>query len=199
VIREGMFGPGLARPGDPPGSLTLADYVFWAVLCGDLDRAEKLISDSEAKHERSEAATQETVPDQPQANAAPPHPLAGGRAAEFPYRYAWNRMGRKGQRCAVLVRGKMNSCAVEFEDGFKAVTSRNALRKAKRTMNPPVVFTLEEIKRRAIMEAMEACDGDVTAAAERLGIGRSTLYGYLADQKYSRPLEQAAALKKKGK
>lgn len=45
------------------------------------------------------------------------------------YRYAWNRMGRKGQRCRVLVRGKMNSCLVEFEDGFKAVTSRNALRK----------------------------------------------------------------------
>lgn len=48
----------------------------------------------------------------------------------FPYRYAWNRMGRKGVRCRVLVRGKMNSCLVEFEDGFKAVTSRNALRRA---------------------------------------------------------------------
>jgi len=51
--------------------------------------------------------------------------------AGFLYIYFWNRMGRKGQRCAVLVRGKMNSCLVEFEDGFKAVTSRNALRRAK--------------------------------------------------------------------
>lgn len=46
------------------------------------------------------------------------------------YRYAWNRMGRKGQLCNVLVRGKMNSCMVQFEDGYIAVTSRNAIRKA---------------------------------------------------------------------
>jgi hypothetical protein len=26
---------------------------------------------------------------------------------------------RKGQRCAVLVRGRLNSCPVEFEDGFR--------------------------------------------------------------------------------
>ncbi len=50
---------------------------------------------------------------------------------QFPYRYAWNRMGRKGQVLRVLCRGKMNSCLVEFEDGFRAVTSRNALRKVK--------------------------------------------------------------------
>jgi hypothetical protein len=37
---------------------------------------------------------------------------------------------RKGQRCRVLMRLKMNSCVVEFEDGFRAVTSRNYLRKA---------------------------------------------------------------------
>lgn len=46
-----------------------------------------------------------------------------------PYVYFWNRMGRKGQLCRVLARGTMNSCAVEFlADGFRAVTSRNALR-----------------------------------------------------------------------
>ena len=49
--------------------------------------------------------------------------------AEFPYLYRWNRMGRKGQPCKVLVRGKMNSCLIEFPDGHQAVTSRNALRK----------------------------------------------------------------------
>lgn len=48
------------------------------------------------------------------------------------YIYQWNRMDRKGQLCRVLVRGGRNSCLVEFEDGFKAVTSRNALRKAKK-------------------------------------------------------------------
>jgi hypothetical protein len=46
------------------------------------------------------------------------------------YVYRWNRMGRKGQRCVVLARGSMNSCWVKFEDGFQAITSRNALRKA---------------------------------------------------------------------
>ena len=49
----------------------------------------------------------------------------------FPYVYYWNRMGRKGQFCNVLCRGKMNSCLVIFEDGYRAVTSRNAIRKRK--------------------------------------------------------------------
>jgi hypothetical protein len=39
---------------------------------------------------------------------------------------------RKGRRCRVLVRGGMNSVTVEFEDGFKVVTSRFAVRKAKK-------------------------------------------------------------------
>lgn len=38
-------------------------------------------------------------------------------------------MSRKGQRCKLLVRGGMNSALVEFEDGYLAVVSRNALRK----------------------------------------------------------------------
>lgn len=48
----------------------------------------------------------------------------------FPYVYFWNRMDRKGQLCAVLARGKMNSCLVKFEDGYTAITSRNAIRRA---------------------------------------------------------------------
>ena len=55
MMRTGMFGPGFALPGDPPGSLTLADFVFWAVFTGDLDRAEELIAKSEVGHESSEA------------------------------------------------------------------------------------------------------------------------------------------------
>jgi hypothetical protein len=54
-----------------------------------------------------------------------------GPSEAFRYRYAWDRMGRKGQACAVLARGKMNSCLVKFEDGYTAVTSRNALRRRK--------------------------------------------------------------------
>lgn len=39
---------------------------------------------------------------------------------------------RKGEPCRVLARApKMNSILVEFKDGFKVVTSRYAVRKAK--------------------------------------------------------------------
>lgn len=38
---------------------------------------------------------------------------------------------RWGMKCAVLARGKMNSCLVEFEDGYRTITSRNYVRKIK--------------------------------------------------------------------
>jgi len=125
-MRSGMFGPGFALPGDPPGSLTLADYVFWAVFCGDRDRAEALIESCSQTTEDQAAEANRAQ----ESNGTPREEDRRSAPASFPYRYAWNRMDRKGQRCAVLVRGKMNSCLVEFEDGFQAVTSRNALRKA---------------------------------------------------------------------
>ena len=43
------------------------------------------------------------------------------------YIYRWNRMGRKGQICRVLIRGPMNSCLVQFTDGYRAITSRNGV------------------------------------------------------------------------
>jgi hypothetical protein len=46
------------------------------------------------------------------------------------YIYRWNRLDRKGQLCRVTARGTMNSCRVEFDDGFVMITSRNALKKA---------------------------------------------------------------------
>lgn len=63
----------------------------------------------------------------------------GVRPADGPvYLYSWGprgnlpgAMSRKGQRCRVLVRGGMNSALVEFEDGYRAVISRSALRKAR--------------------------------------------------------------------
>lgn len=58
--------------------------------------------------------------------------------AEQLYIYRWNRPGlpgRKGTLCRVLVRGSMNSALVEFLDGFRAVTSRNALKRATRETN----------------------------------------------------------------
>jgi hypothetical protein len=54
---------------------------------------------------------------------------------ETEFKYIWRVKTRlperQGQRCRVLVRGSMNSCLVEFEDGYKVVTSRNYLRKVK--------------------------------------------------------------------
>lgn len=47
------------------------------------------------------------------------------------YTYRWNRRGRIGRRCIVTARGSMNSCRLEFEDGFKMVTSRNAIARWK--------------------------------------------------------------------
>jgi len=46
------------------------------------------------------------------------------------YIYRWDRCGRKGQPCKVTARGTLNSCRVEFADGFMMITSRNALRRA---------------------------------------------------------------------
>ena len=39
---------------------------------------------------------------------------------------------RYRQPCRVLARGKTNSCLVEFEDGYKVLTSRNYIRRYDR-------------------------------------------------------------------
>ena len=44
------------------------------------------------------------------------------------YVYGWNRMGRKGELCQLLIVGRKNSVLVEFADGHRAVTSANALK-----------------------------------------------------------------------
>lgn len=52
----------------------------------------------------------------------------------------WRPIYRKGERCRVMVRGSKNSVLVEFEDGFRTVTSRHAVRPA-----PALESTLERI------------------------------------------------------
>jgi hypothetical protein len=58
------------------------------------------------------------------------------------YIYAWGprmkgwrgslkQLDRKGERCRVIARGRMNSAMVEFADGERHVVSRNALRREK--------------------------------------------------------------------
>ena len=56
-----------------------------------------------------------------------------GDGGRMKYVYGWKNNSKRqslhGLRCRVLVRGKMNSALVEFENGQKEVISRNALRK----------------------------------------------------------------------
>lgn len=65
------------------------------------------------------------------------HALNGGREMAsteqlYVWRVATRYPDRKGTPCRVLVRGKMNSCLVEFvNDGYRTVTSRNYVRKAQ--------------------------------------------------------------------
>ncbi|HWQ32276.1 MAG TPA: hypothetical protein VNQ79_05280 [Blastocatellia bacterium] len=42
---------------------------------------------------------------------------------------------RKGQRCRVNRRGALNSIEVEFEDGFRVICSRYAVRKTEQRNN----------------------------------------------------------------
>lgn len=54
----------------------------------------------------------------------------GGMSVNM-FEYIWRVKTRLPERfltrCKVVARGKLNSCLVEFEDGFRVVTSRNYL------------------------------------------------------------------------
>lgn len=65
------------------------------------------------------------------ARAAAPTTSISGAELVTRYVFRWNRLGRKGQPCRLIARGTMNSCLLEFDDGFRVVTSRNALRRMK--------------------------------------------------------------------
>ncbi len=43
---------------------------------------------------------------------------------------------RKGQRCRIIARGKMNAALIEFEDGYRVISSRYAVRKSNLTPPP---------------------------------------------------------------
>ena len=68
--------------------------------------------------------------------------------ADFPYVYRRDGQGRKGQRCRVLARGTMDSCCVEFEDGYKMITSRKcAAEPAVRRQSRAAIMTDEREER----------------------------------------------------
>jgi hypothetical protein len=51
-------------------------------------------------------------------------PLYGERTS------GWFDRDRKGMRCRIVARGALNSAMLEFEDGYRVVTSRSGIRKA---------------------------------------------------------------------
>lgn len=69
--------------------------------------------------------------------------------ADLPYLFRWNRLGRKGEFCAVEARSRahvsatpllafgtpasprFNSVCLVFADGYRVITSGNAIRRAK--------------------------------------------------------------------
>ena len=53
-------------------------------------------------------------------------------AEDFPLVWFWKAKlpERRGQRCRVVAQGRLNSVLVEFEDGYRVVTSRYAVRRA---------------------------------------------------------------------
>lgn len=72
-------------------------------------------------------------------DALPPPPPEPS-IAEWPYTWRVHTRpkqgpvvgpARAGQPCRVLVRGRKNTCIVEFVDGFRLATSRNYLRRRK--------------------------------------------------------------------
>lgn len=50
---------------------------------------------------------------------------------KWTHRWFWKKWmpERRGQLCRVLRVGKMNSCLVQFQDGFKVIAIRYAVRK----------------------------------------------------------------------
>lgn len=57
-----------------------------------------------------------------------PTPIAAESATPFPYYLAWDKQGRKGQRCTII-RQTQRTCQVRFEDGHVTVLNRQAIRR----------------------------------------------------------------------
>jgi DNA-binding NtrC family response regulator len=60
------------------------------------------------------------------------------------------------------------------------------MKKNSKPSGSPIV-TLAEVKRRAIFEALDKCDGDATLAAKHLGIAKTTVYRFLETNPYTKP------------
>jgi transcriptional regulator of acetoin/glycerol metabolism len=55
---------------------------------------------------------------------------------------------------------------------------------------PERICRLDEVKRRAIVDALDQCSGNYLIAARSLGIGRTTIYRMAKAYNYQRPTAQ---------
>lgn len=68
----------------------------------------------------------------------PLRPPAKPPSPTFAYVWFWNTKlpERRGQHLRLVCSGRLNSCLVQFVDGWTVITSRNALRKNVRLRQP---------------------------------------------------------------
>ena len=91
-------------------------------------------------------------------------------------------------------RAELRTVAASVQYGPMAISSLDA---AENASPPHVILPLNEIEKRAILEALDYTKGDHTMAAQLLGIGRTTLYRKLKEYRLlsigSKPLGSVEA------
>jgi hypothetical protein len=71
-------------------------------------------------------------PNDPNSGSQKPETGAKVDPNPFPYVLYWNKLGRKGQRCSIVV-ANSQTCRVRFEDNFEAVLNRQAIRQGDKS------------------------------------------------------------------
>ena len=103
--------------------------------------------------------------------------------------YPWpgnvRELANVAHRCVVAHRGESLD-ASKLGLRTSPLTGPPASHETAANTLPPAGPTMADAERRALEEALDACNGNVTAAARRLGIGRATLYRKLTRHGLSR-------------
>ena len=89
-----------------------------------------------------------------------------------PWRGNVRELANVAHRSVVAHRGGTLSAN---ELGLRSIV-RSTAQASEAGSTPPAGPTMADAERRALRDALEACNGNLTAAARRLGIGRATLY-----------------------
>ena len=88
---------------------------------------------------------------------------------------------RRARRAPVPARPHRGDVIRSLVGAAPGETTADAVRRALReTEAPRAVRTIADVQREAVGRAMTAYDGNVAEAAKALGIGRATLYRWLA-------------------